>query len=318
MKDSLARRSGWRMFFFGLTHLTLWMSWLATLCCVGATLWWPLELATHFRLQYAVTFTVCIAGSLAFRAWGLTALAVGGWLVHAFVLYPTFFTPRPVTTQKSVVRGMVVNLNSQNRRPELLVRLIQKRSPHVVVLLEFTHRWSRSIHSIRKSYPHSTLYPRSDNFGLAFLSRYPATVTFPVIGEGEFPSLVAGVQTPRGKLTIIGTHPMPPIGRTAAFWRNDQLDKMARRIRGVKGPVMLVGDLNTSPWSPYFGKFLKDSGLRDGALGFGFQPTWPVGILPLYTSIDHTLVSHGLTMKHRTVGPDIGSDHYPLWFELVF
>jgi endonuclease/exonuclease/phosphatase family metal-dependent hydrolase len=57
--------------------------------------------------------------------------------------------------------------------------------------------------------------------------------------------------------------------------------------------------------------------LRDGGLGFGIQCTWrnPLGYIRI--PIDHVCVSPDIAVKRFTTGADIGSDHYPVFAELV-
>ena len=74
---------------------------------------------------------------------------------------------------------------------------------------------------------------------------------------------------------------------------------------------MAVGDLNCTPWSPHFDKFLQTARLRDSALGRGVSPTWfPIPLLGL--PIDHFLVSKEIEVVNRVVGPNVGSDHRPV------
>lgn len=43
--------------------------------------------------------------------------------------------------------------------------------------------------------------------------------------------------------------------------------------------------------------------------------TWPVGFWPLRIPIDHALHSAGVIVRDVRVGPDVGSDHFPLVVE---
>ena len=94
--------------------------------------------------------------------------------------------------------------------------------------------------------------------------------------------------------------------------RNDHLDSLANTSRLIQGPVMLIGDLNLSTWSPYFDDLIKTSGLKDSRKGFGIQATWPVKFPLLRIPIDHCLVSPSVSISNWARGPDIGSDHFPI------
>ena len=71
------------------------------------------------------------------------------------------------------------------------------------------------------------------------------------------------------------------------------------------------------PWSLPLRRLIRQTGLRDSALGFGVQPTWPAGMLLARIQIDQCLVSEDLKVVRRDVGPDVGSDHLPLVVELA-
>jgi endonuclease/exonuclease/phosphatase (EEP) superfamily protein YafD len=75
---------------------------------------------------------------------------------------------------------------------------------------------------------------------------------------------------------------------------------------------VLLGDLNTTSWSPGFQECLQISRLRDSRRGFGVHPTWPARQAVLRITIDHCLVSDGIVVEDHHVGPDVGSDHLPV------
>jgi endonuclease/exonuclease/phosphatase (EEP) superfamily protein YafD len=50
----------------------------------------------------------------------------------------------------------------------------------------------------------------------------------------------------------------------------EQLEQLAHYIAAQPGSVLLVGDLNSTAWSPIFRDFLRTSGLPDSRFGSGF------------------------------------------------
>ena len=64
-------------------------------------------------------------------------------------------------------------------------------------------------------------------------------------------------------------------------------------------PFVLIADLNASRWSYPFRKLLRESGLRDSATGYGWQPTWPAHNPLMQTAIDHCLYSDGVEILER-------------------
>src|SRR5690606_38520127 len=100
--------------------------------------------------------------------------------------------------------------------------------------------------------------------------------------------------------------------------RSAQLAALAGYATQFKGPSIIAGDINVTPWSPLFESVKNRSGLRDSGLGFGYQPTWPT-MLPFAIQripIDHVLISKHFHVSHRALGPAMGSDHFPLIVDL--
>jgi endonuclease/exonuclease/phosphatase (EEP) superfamily protein YafD len=143
------------------------------------------------------------------------------------------------------------------------------------------------------------------------LSKVPLSRTNVVfVGDAQVPSIVANVHLPQGEIFLIGTHPVPPISSEFSNLRNNQLAELSNLIAEQKKPVLLIGDLNTSPWSVHFSRLLKESGLQNSMKHFGFQPSWPVGNRFLRIPLDHVLHSPDILIHNRAVGPDVGSDHF--------
>lgn len=138
-----------------------------------------------------------------------------------------------------------------------------------------------------------------------------------MLGEIQVASIHAVLERPSGPLHLLATHPLPPGGADYAAWRNEQLANVAHFIGAVEGEAVVIGDLNTTPWSPYFKQLCRDADLRDSAKGFGLQVSWPTFCWPLGIPIDHCLVSPAIGVVDRRTGPNIGSDHSPLIVELT-
>ena len=82
--------------------------------------------------------------------------------------------------------------------------------------------------------------------------------------------------------------------------------------------VIVMGDLNLTPWSPLFRDFLIAADLHDASRGHGLTPTWyrwpffPFGLV-----LDHGLASQDIVCTKRAVQGDVGSDHRPVTFEFT-
>jgi len=280
---------------------------------------WLLELTTHWRLQYAVGLgALTVAAALARKL--KPALVFGAFaLVNVFVLAPCYIPARPAAAASaSQLRVMVLNVHTENVQYDAALREVIGSKPDVLVLEEVNALWLRQLGALMAEYPFQVCAEREDNFGIAMFSRLPLKSGQALyLGEAGVPS-VQGIVTVGGKeVLVVGTHPLPPANRENARLRNEQLDALARHLSAFTGRKALLGDLNVTPWSPYFGRLLRASGLRDTGAGCGLQPTWPARVVPLWIPIDHCLVSPELGVIRRRTGRYIGSDHYPLVVDLA-
>lgn len=291
---------------------------LATLASFAGLFWWGFELVTHFRVQYALALSGCVLILLTLRQWRWSALFGAFALLNLAFVIPAFreddAAAPAVAESQPTLRALLANVNAGNRDLERLQHLIVESDPDIILLLEATPWLLDRLRDLNKSYPHHVAEPRDDPFGIALFGRHPwgRSQIFRFGDAASPPAIVATITAGERSFTLIGTHPWPPVSAELAEGRNEQLRALASRVRQSQLPLLVLGDLNLSPWSPWFARLLADSGLRDSRRGRGIQPSWPAGWWPLWIPIDHALYSEGIHIRHREIGPAIGSDHYPV------
>jgi endonuclease/exonuclease/phosphatase (EEP) superfamily protein YafD len=184
----------------------------------------------------------------------------------------------------------------------------------VIVLSEFGPDKRAVLASLKAAYPFQVDCADRWSCSLALLSRLP----FAAAGVGRIASDVRGDMPDfvwaklGGSLTIIGTHLHRP---SRDPWQHErQVAALARFVRHIDGPVVLAGDLNTSPWSNAFRKLRAATGLAPARI---LMPTWPAWPLALpQVALDHILVSPELAVAAAGTGPAVGSDHLPVWAQI--
>lgn len=300
-----------------------------SLFACAARWWWPCELACHFRVQYAASLLAASLGLAVGRSWRwtLVVLIVAGANASSFV---GLYWPRVVAPPISKaaygstsdggceVTIVTFNVNGGNRNHAGIRELIERESPDIVVIVEYTPRLSAALADWKAGYPYRHEAPRDHAFGIAVFSRLAIAKFREVsLGESEVPTIVAkigggGGSEFAGQLngwTLIATHPVPPIGGDRATMRNGQLADLARLAAGQNSPTIVAGDLNITSFSPMFADLLRDGRLLDSRRGFGNQATWPRQLPPLRMAIDHVLVSPEIEVVERCVAGFAGSDH---------
>lgn len=278
-----------------------------------------LELTTHFRLHYLLLALLCTLIFVWAGRWkwlAVSLLAVG---LNVPPLLPAYLPAEAGAAGSASLRLMLANVNGGNDKYAGFINTVLNRKPEVIIVLEATPEWARALKHLEADYPHTVRLQRRDNFGILLFSKLALdSQKILEFGVSSHPSLLFRLTKQGRELAIIATHLMPPVDSEAFTVRNRELDDAAAWMARLKGARMLVGDLNTTPWSPYFKAMRNRGGLRDGRNGFGILPTWPTMLPGLMIPIDHLLVSPEVGVHELAVGDDIGSDHLPLFAEVLF
>ena len=292
---------------------------IATVLGFCGRLAWFLDLFAHFRVQYFLGLLVTAVLLLILRRRKAAACCGIFSIINLLVILPLYFGKTlgaDATGQR--LRAMLLNVNTKSGDPIRVAKLVNEMSPQILVLEEINSRWLTDLEEALRAYPHSCVSPREDNFGIGLFSKFPlSNATVVDLGEVRLPSIIADVRIEATTLRVIATHPPPPAGALYSRWRNSQLDMIPDYVPKDGSAFLLLGDLNVTPWSHHFQQLLTRTGLRDSSKGRGVQPTWPMGSPLLWIPIDHCLHSSEVTILRKTIGPNVGSDHYPLIVDIA-
>jgi len=293
---------------------------LFTLLGFLGRLWWVFDLFSHFRYQYLI---LLIMSSLIFiigRKYSEALISSLFVVVNLALVLPLYIGGsrklRNVSSKEGKTRTYRVlfsNVEQKNLQSSKLSELIRSTNPDLIALVEVNQAWMDELQPEKAGYPYVHSALREDNYGVAFFSRIPFESTETCyFGDAYVPTVIVRFILDGRYLTIIDTHPPPPKSHTLSNYRNHQLEEIAEFVSGQTGDVMVLGDLNITPWSPFFQEFLRRSSLRESRNGFGLQLSWPTDRVPFLVPIDHILVSKGIIINNRRVGPNVGSDHFPV------
>lgn len=286
---------------------------VAALGTIGAPLGiWSshVERMSHFRLWWV---GLLIGLAVIFlrrrrRALMITAIAIAGLSVAPLLPY-WLHSPRPASG--SGIKFLAWNLLWENPRKDEALPWLQQQNADVVLLTECTHDWRDRLDPLKETHPFHFHSGRDGAEGMWLLSRYPLDAPDPDGLAAEKPWISTVMHAPSGPVRIIGMHPRTPRSGARFDQRNEQYDHAAGIAANASMPVVLLGDLNCTPFSPWFQRLLKRGKLHDSALGFGLHSTWQSNGIGL--PIDHILVSEDCQVIQRHVHPDrMGSDHHPV------
>lgn len=265
-------------------------------------LWW-IGLLVILGLVYARTKRKALAGV------AITAVAWAAW-----PLLPYWHAPgedNPDASPTPTFKIIAWNLLWENpRKPEGL-RWLSAQNADLLLLTECTLDWMKVLAPLKSKYPHQISSGRDGAEGMWLLSRHPLDPPDPAGLAQNKPWISTVVHASGGRLRFIGMHPRTPRSGARFEERNIQYDRAAAISANSEIPVIVAGDLNCTPFSPWFSRLLTHGKLRDTAEGHGLGGTWSgQGI---HLPIDHILASPGWSVIGREIHPDrMGSDHNPV------
>lgn len=273
-----------------------------------APFWWVAELFTHFTFIGAVGIGIV---AVVIRGASRYLLAVLAIVVIVWGMTPVsgLFASIPVSSNtKSVLRLATYNVQINNPHLDKESAFLQSLDADLLLLAEAGERWQPYLAKLNKHYPYGCAHKADSPFALQVLSRLPlaSCQVIPIHFSGlDFPSI--RVQTTDRRVIFL-LHPPPPLSRRFAHARNHYLQLTATLIRQETLPTLVVGDLNNTPFSPLFRRFITDADLSHHT--YRALPTWR----PYFLPIDHVL-----TRKDDKTTIDVhalawqDSDHRPLF-----
>ncbi len=162
---------------------------------------------------------------------------------------------------------------------------------------------------LRAKYPYRVADARAGFNGIAMFSRLP-WLGAQVLKSGDAdsaPTIEVRMNYQGRDFVILGTHPKSPGSPARARSRDRQMHWLAERVAQSTLPVLVMGDMNATPWSVGM-RLLTARNLDYRALDAPLRPTWQART-PLAIPIDQVVCTAPLVVAHRSIGPYVGSDH---------
>ena len=292
---------------------------LTILLCVASffgSFGWFFDLLAHFRLQYFFFHMLGLLSVIPSKKPVLLYSQLLLIVVNGLTIFP-IYSAAPMRKSKEVGLSLLeINLWRVHPQKSLVRDYLVKKEADLLVLVEMTAQWEKELITLKEKYPYGLTVSRQDNFGLALWSRLPLTnCKKHSFDKEDRPAISAVARVNSDEIHIIVAHPPPPKHPRYFRLRNAYFMNLVK-LRKEGQRTVVIGDLNTPSWSHYFQNLCKEMKLRDSRQGFGIHATWPTIFPFLLTPLDHCLISDGLQVVKRDLGPNLWSDHYPLLLQL--
>ncbi len=280
------------------------------------------ELLSHFPVQYAGLSGLLMAFWLGKSRWGMAFIAFIGLILNVLLgIGPCLATPPPPLTRQPDLRVFQANVLYTRTDYRPLIDTIRRLKPDFFVLQEMTPNGYQAMSALKNEYPYQdSIWAKGPCF-IVVGSRTPFTTDSAAEASHEVMFLTSTV---RGQpMSLLSVHTRTPLLPSWFAQRNRQLAFVAKTLSRIERPAVLIGDFNTSIYSPiYKREFLDrlhaDLPIEACRTNFGWKPTWPTFLPLLYIPIDHAFVNTGYkTANFRTMRTP-GSDHRAICVDLLY
>lgn len=299
---------------------------IVMLSCLSAS-WWIGDLLANLRLQWLMSAVTCAAVLMVMkdRHWAIAACLIVIATLPPIWLGQTMVAPAcDAGDQVSrPLRVAAFNVLSTNTHHSALIDQIRRADADVLLIVELSTPLAEQIQQqLLTEYPYSIEQPQDrGNFGIGLYSRIPLQDGRVFrLSASQVASVEATIRHDSQTYLVYGTHPVPPLPATGFHNRNEHLRELATKITDDRAElrpsgVIVMGDLNLTPWSPVFRQFCHAAGLL--RCSRSMRPTWYARpVFPCGLVLDHILISGEVGCCEYAVFEAAGSDHRLICAEL--
>ncbi len=219
------------------------------------------------------------------------------------------------------LRIVISNVCMKNRAFDRWLKVMRAPDPHLIIAVEIDRAWVDALSPLHVDYPHRILHPQDNTYGIALYSRFPLESSkIEHLVENDVPSVFTTLVLPSGdRVRCVVLHPRPPRPdiRQDSDLRDAELVRAAQIVREFRSPFIVAGDLNDVAWSHTTHLFQRMVGALDPRIGRGIFATFHTRHRWMRYPLDHLFHSEHFAVAQLQRLPDVGSDHFPIFIELV-
>ena len=257
---------------------------------------------------------------------GWKVIAVLGLLSSSWAFVPEWLSslaPRQAVSDVTTVKVMTHNIFGLNYDMRRVDDVIRAEDPDIVALQEYFPEQAGLGELLAERYPYSVRCKGGKRANLGLYSKFPFETAMDAEacpanarGEQRTAHIIATFTLSTGtSFSLMTTHmDWPyPVERQRA-----QLAAAAEAINRIDGPLLVVGDFNSTPWSYALKEFEAETGLKRETRNLVTYPelfTVPGGLVRLepFLPLDHVF-QRGAIVSELHRGAQTGSDHRPVIF----
>lgn len=297
------------------------------------------DLLNHLQLLIFIGVVIGLVGTALLRpgTWRsfVVAFAATGFIASATAFVPEFtlsLMPRPAlpTDGRPVLKLMTHNLFGLNYRMDRVAEVIFSEDPDIIAFQEYFPEQRAELPQLLKArYPFEAYCVGGKRANIAIYSKMPFELSEDGACDEE---ATAAQRTSRilAKFTLDDGTTFS-VMTTQLDWpfplarQQMQMVELEEAVNATTGPLIVVGDMNSTPWSYAMRRLTAATGLElqdFNLMTYPLKFTLPMltdaphGLFPLipFLPLDHVMTRGGVSVHELHLAPDTNSDHLPVVF----
>jgi endonuclease/exonuclease/phosphatase (EEP) superfamily protein YafD len=277
------------------------------------------DVVSQFGMQFSLMAIAFAIAAFLPRYKAILGFSLTAAFVAAYGAWPHIVSdgrpqgPFPTETGEQIFTVAHFNIHAENPDLEAVADEIKRLDADVVTLIEFEPTKQPVLDAIASQYPYRIGFFKDTHYAdLAIASKFPV-VTQEAKGIWEGPAYAAVKLG--GRLEGLWVYAIHTTRFPYSRAQLRQTQGLVKKLQGVSGPKLLMGDFNTTPFSRLPG--IIENGLSVRRVTH--LPTWPANTGLPQLAIDHIFLSDELrVITEQQIGNNAGSDHYPITMTLAF
>ena len=212
-----------------------------------------------------------------------------------------------------IISANIYQFNTQFKK---FKEFIRSEKPDFFVTIESNKDWEIEMRSLENDYPYTEKITLENTYGMHFYAKIPfQKIRTHYFVANDIPSIEAHFKTKKGEsFVVFCVHPPPPspTEEETSKERDGDLMCIAKRVKEINKPTLVVGDFNTVSWSRIANLFRKNSGLIEGRNGRGILASYHAKYWFFRAPLDLVFHSTSIIIKELRLLGYTGSDHFPI------
>lgn len=203
------------------------------------------------------------------------------------------------------------NVYKHNNKYKATIDAALKSEADLLSFNEVSPLWALQLkRGLKNEYPYFSIQLAENNsFGIAIFSKHELNnIEVHYWGSKTIPTLSGSTILAGEEVTFVAAHTIPPTSKAAFSIRNNHLHEIKNYMQKIKGPKILVGDLNAVSWSENLQAIKQENKLQDSRSSW--LPTYPSWNRFLAIPIDHIFYSNDFVCTNFETIKTTKSDHY--------